>query len=134
MEFLNKFSGMAHVLPRLSLAATFLYHGLPKFTGAEAMAQMMGMPVFAVYLLALMEVSGALLILWGGVGPDWATRVSGLLFSVVMFGAIVMVHGKNGWSFQNGGAEFQTLVLVTSLYFAFKGNSANTANTANTAT
>ncbi len=134
MDFLNKFSGIAHWLPRVSLAATFLYHGVTKFAGAEMMAQMMGVPVVAVYLLVLMEVSGALLILWGGFGPDWATRVSGLLFSVGMFGAIVMVHGKNGWSFENGGAEFQTLVLVTSLYFAFKGNSANTANTANTAT
>ena len=127
MDFLNKFSGMAHWLPRVSLAATFLYHGLPKFAGAEAMAQMMGMPVVAVYLLALMEVSGALLIVWGAFGPDWATRVGGLLFSAVMMGAIVMVHGKNGWSFQNGGAEFQTLVLTISLYFAFKGNSANAA-------
>ena len=127
MDFLNKFSGIAHWLPRASLAATFLYHGLPKFTGAEAMAQMMGMPVFAVYILALMEVGGALLILWGAIGPDWATRVGGLIFSAVMLGAIVMVHGKNGWSFQNGGAEFQTLILTTSLYFAFKGNSANTA-------
>lgn len=78
---------MAHWLPRLSLAATFLYHGLPKFAGGE----MMGMPAFAIYLLALMEVGGALLILWGGFGPDWATRVSGLIFSVVMIGAIVIV-------------------------------------------
>jgi len=37
--------------------------------GAEMMAQMMGVPVVAVYLLVLMEVGGALLILWGGFGP-----------------------------------------------------------------
>ena len=134
MDFLNKFSGIAHWLPRLSLAATFLYHGVTKFAGAEMMAQMMGVPVVAVYLLVLMEVSGALLILWGGFGPDWATRVSGLIFSVVMLGAIVMVHGKNGWNSINmgpdmpgQGMEFQVLILATALYFAFKGNSANTA-------
>ncbi len=105
------------------------------------MAQMMGVPVVAVYLLVLMEVSGALLILWGGFGPDWATRVSGLIFSVVMLGAIVMVHAKNGWNSVNmgpdmpgQGMEFQVLILAIALYFAFKGNSANTANTANTAT
>ena len=28
MDKLNQFSGVAHWLPRLSLAATFLYHGL----------------------------------------------------------------------------------------------------------
>ena len=69
MDFLNKFSGIAHWLPRVSLAATFLYHGVTKFAGAEMMAQMMGVPVVAVYLLVLMEVGGALLILWGGFGP-----------------------------------------------------------------
>lgn len=134
MDFLNKFSGIAHWLPRVSLAATFLYHGVTKFAGAEMMAQMMGVPVVAVYLLVLMEVGGALLILWGGFGPDWATRVSGLLFSVVMLGAIVMVHGKNGWNSINmgpdmpgQGMEFQLLILATALYFAFQGNSANAA-------
>lgn len=134
MDFLNKFSGIAHWLPRVSLAATFLYHGVTKFAGAEMMAQMMGVPVVAVYLLVLMEVGGALLILWGGFGPDWATWVSGLLFSVVMLGAIVMVHGKNGWNSINmgpdmpgQGMEFQLLILATALYFAFKGNSANAA-------
>ncbi len=134
MDFLNKFSGIAHWLPRVSLAATFLYHGVTKFAGAEMMAQMMGVPVVAGYLLVLMEVGGALLILWGGFGPDWATRVSGLLFSVVMLGALVMVHGKNGWNSINmdpdmpgQGMEFQLLILATALYFAFQGNSANAA-------
>ncbi|MCH7678039.1 hypothetical protein IID10_01585 [candidate division KSB1 bacterium] len=66
--------------------------------------------------------------------PDWATWVSGLLFSVVMLGALVMVHGKNGWNSINmgpdmpgQGMEFQLLILATALYFAFQGNSANAA-------
>ncbi len=118
---------MAHWLPRLSLAATFIYHGVPKFAHPEGVAAMLGMPVFVVYLFALAEVGGGLLILWGAFGPDWATRVSGLVFSVIMLGAIFMVHLKNGWNFQGGGIEFQVLILTTSLYFVFKGNSANAA-------
>jgi len=66
--------------------------------------------------------------------PDWATWFSGLLFSVVMLGALVMVHGKNGWNSINmgpdmpgQGMEFQLLILATALYFAFQGNSANAA-------
>jgi len=128
MEQLNKFSGVAHWLPRFSLAATFLYHGLGKFPMAQGMADMMGMPVFMVYMLAMMEVAGALLILWGGAGPDWASRVGGLLLAVVMLGAISMVHLKNGWNSINMGGgnegkgmEFQVLILAVSLYFLFTG-------------
>ena len=134
MEKLNKFSGFAHWLPRSSLAATFLYHGLGKFPAAAGMAEMMGMPVVMVYLLASMEVAGGVLILWGGVGPDWATRIAGLIFSVVMLGAIFMVHLPNGWNSINmgggnegKGAEFQVLILAVSLVFALKGKAVNKA-------
>lgn len=135
MDTLNKFSGFGHWLPRLSLAITFLYHGFPKFGMAQGMADMMGMPVIAVYMLAIMEVGGALLILWGGFGPDWATRISGLIFTGIMGGAIMMVHAQHGWNSINmgmgnmgKGMEFQVLIIAVSLLFAFKGNSLNEAN------
>jgi putative oxidoreductase len=86
MKQLDKLSGIAHWLPRVSLAAIFLYHGLGKFPIAQGMAEMMGMPIVLVYLLAVAEVVSSVLILWGGFGPDWTTRVSGLIFSVVMLG------------------------------------------------
>ncbi len=134
MQQLNKFSGFAHWLPRLSLAAIFLYHGFSKFPMAQGLAQMMGMPVVMVYLLALMEVAGGLLILLGGFGPDWATRIAGLIFSVVMLGAIFMVHLANGWNSINMGGgnegkgmEFQVLILAVSLVFAIKGKGVNRA-------
>ncbi len=132
METLNKFNGWGHWFLRLALAAIFLYHGLGKFPMAGGIAKMMGMPVIAVYLLALMEIGGSLLILWGGAGPDWATRVGGILFSIVMLGAIFMVHAKNGWNSISMdpnkaamGAEFQTLILAVSLFFVVKGNTTN---------
>jgi putative oxidoreductase len=137
MNSLNKLSGFAHWLPRFSLAGTFIYHGLTKFPMADMMAQGMGMPVFMVYMLAMMETIGGILIVYGGFGPDWATRLAGLLFSAVMVGALFMVHIPNGWSFASGwgegtnnmgGAEFQTLVLAISLFFAFKGNVLNAGN------
>lgn len=136
MDTLNKFSGFGHWLPRLSLAAIFLYHGFPKFGMAQGMADMMGMPVIMIYMLAMMEVAGALLILWGGIGPDWATRVAGLIFTAVMIGAIGMVHFQQGWNSINmgmgnmgKGMEFQVLIVAISLFFAFKGNGANEAST-----
>ena len=132
---LDGFSGLGHWLPRVSLAATFLFHGFPKFMMAQGMADMMGMPVMAVYMLALMEVGGALLILWGGFGPDCATRAGGLLMAGPMVGAIALVHGANGWNsvsmgpdMPGNGMEFQVLILAISLFFAIKGNGANEAN------
>ncbi|HEX9699222.1 MAG TPA: DoxX family protein [Acidobacteriota bacterium] len=123
---------VAHWLPRAALAAIFLFHGGAKFPAAQGMADMMGMPIVMVYLLATMEVTGALLILWGGAGPDWATRAGGAIFSIVMVGAIGLVHMQHGWNSVNMGTgnegrgmEFQVLILAVSLFFALRGNTAN---------
>ncbi len=131
MDFLNKLSPYSHWFVRVSLALTFLYHGFTKFPMASGMAQMMGMPVAMVYLLAIMELAGGILILWGGFGPNWATQAAGAIFVVVMLGAIMMFHFQNGWSFTQGwgegtnhmgGMEFQALVLVSGLLFLTNPN------------
>ena len=128
METLNRFSGYAHWLVRLSLAATFIYHSIPKFMNPG----IMDMPAILVIMVALAELVGALLLLWGGFGPDWATRVAGAFFAIVMLGAIGLVHWANGWNSINlgmgnmgKGMEFQVLILAVSLYLLVKGNSVN---------
>lgn len=131
MNQLNKLSGIAHWLPRLALAAIFIYHGFPKIAMAGDMAAAMGMPTFMVLMLGFIEIGGSLLLLWGGFGPDWATRVAGILFTIVMIGAIAMVHAQYGWNSinmgDNGGRgmEFQVLIIATSLLYVFKGNALN---------
>jgi putative oxidoreductase len=130
MDQLNKLSGIAHWLPRLSLAAIFIYHGFPKIVMTGDVAAMMGMPFIMVLMLGIFEVGASLLMLWGGVGPDWATRVAGIVFTAVMVGAITMVHFQHGWNSVNMGTgnegrgmEFQVLIIAVSLLYAFKGNS-----------
>ncbi|MEX2352478.1 MAG: DoxX family protein [Balneolaceae bacterium] len=131
MNQLNKLSGIAHWLPRLSLAAIFIYHGFPKVAMAGDVAAMMGMPVFMVLMLGAVEIGGAILLLWGGFGPEWATRIAGIMFTAVMIGAIAMVHAQYGWNSinmgDNGGRgmEFQVLIIAVSLLYAFKGNALN---------
>jgi putative oxidoreductase len=131
MNQLNKLSGIAHWLPRLSLAAIFIYHGFPKIAMAGDVAAMMGMPMLMVLMLGVIEIGGALLLLWGGFGPEWATRIAGLMFTAVMIGAIAMVHAQFGWNSinmgDNGGRgmEFQVLIIAISLLYAFKGNALN---------
>jgi putative oxidoreductase len=134
MNELNKLSGIAHWLPRLSLAAIFIYHGFPKIAMAGDVAAMMGMPMAMVLMLGIVEIGGALLMLWGGFGPEWATRLAGLLFTAVMIGAIAMVHAQFGWNSLNlgdnggRGMEFQVLIIAVSLLYAFKGNALNEKN------
>lgn len=129
MDQLNKLSGIAHWLPRLALAGIFIYHAFPKIVMTGAVSNMMGMPGVMVFMLGAIEIGASLLLLWGGFGPDWATRVSGLLLAVVMIGAITMVHFQHGWNSVNmgmgnegRGMEFQVLILAVSLLYAFKGN------------
>ncbi len=130
MERLNAFAPYAHWALRLALASVFLYHGLTKFPVLGGMAEMMGMPVFVVGLLATMEAVGGALILIGGAAGDWMTRLGGLLIVPIMLGAIFMVHLQHGWNSVNMGTgnmgrgmEFQFTLLMIALYFALAGNS-----------
>ena len=121
MDFLKGLSPHVHWGLRLSLAATFIYHGATKF---PIEGPMMGMPVAVVWLLALGEIVAGICLIAGAFGKDMLTRLGALIVIVVMIGAIVMVHAKNGFNVMNGGMEFQLLMLVSGLYLAAKGNDA----------
>jgi len=131
-KLLSKISGFAHWAPRVALGSVFLYHGITKFPMAQGMADMMGMPLAMIYLLATMEVMGALLVLVGGLGVDWATRFGALILMPVLLGAIGMVHWGQ-WAFMAtdshpmGGMEFQVTLLLILSYLLIRGNSVNEA-------
>jgi putative oxidoreductase len=121
----------AHWLLRLSVAGTFIYHGLTKFPALEAGAQFMGMPLWLWTLIAVVEVAGGLALLAGGAlrtqAGDLLTRAGGVSVIAIMLGAIGLVHWGQ-WSnmpsdtHPAGGMEFQTLLLATGLYFTARGN------------
>lgn len=123
----NALAVHAHRFLRLALASVFLYHGLTKFPVLQGMAGMMKMPVFVVAPVALAETAGGVLILVGGFGMDWATRLASLCITPIMLGAIFMIHWDQ-WSFQSteshpmGGVEFQFTLLMIALYFLVVGN------------
>ncbi len=122
-------SKQAHWLLRIALASVFLYHGIGKFPHLQNLAAMMKMPVALIFLLAVMEVSGALLVLVGGFRKEWATRLGTLFLMPVMLGAIAMVHWPQ-WSFvaskthPMGGMEFQVTLFLVQLYLFVRGNQA----------
>lgn len=136
MNALDRFGPKAHWLLRLSLASVFLYHGLTKFPALGMLSDMMGMPSAMIAMLASMETLAGILILVGGIGPAWATRTAGAIVSVVMLGAIGMVHLQHGWNSVNmgmgnegRGMEFQFTLLTIALFFLIAGNGASTIGT-----
>ena len=129
MNALRSFAPYSHWFLRLALGSVFLYHGVTKFPALGGLAEMMGMPVFMVGLLAAAETVGALLVLVGGLGWDWMTRLGGLLIVPIMLGAIFMVHLQHGWNSVNMGSgnmgrgmEFQFTLLMIALYLLVVGN------------
>ena len=121
MNFLSPLAPHVHWALRLSLAATFLYHGITKFP-VPAFSEAMGMPIPMVWALALAEIVAGASLIVGAFGKEVLTRLGGLIVIVVMIGAIGLVHFKNGWNVMNSGMEFQVLMLAVGLYFVARGN------------
>lgn len=116
-----------HWLLRAAFAGVFLFHGLSKLPDVAGFAQMMGLPTTVGYLVAAAEIAGGGLVLVGGLGRAWATRLAGLVTAPVMIGAILTVHWPR-WSFvpadgfPMGGMEFQVTLLALSVYLVARGN------------
>lgn len=120
MKFFDSLAPHVHWLLRLSLAGTFIAHGIPKFP-PDGLVQM-GLPLPVGWAVAFGEVGAGIALVVGAFTDDRLTRLGGLLVVVIMIGAIVLVHAKNGWLGGNGGMEFQALMLATGMLFLTKGN------------
>lgn len=120
-----------HWVPRILVAATFLYHAFDHFANIDMFAGMMGLAVPVAFTAAYTEAAAAILLLAGGLrGPyaDGLTRLGGLLIIPVMIGAITVAHWPR-WSFvpdadagfPMGGMEFQVTLIAVGLYFLMRG-------------
>lgn len=125
--------GGADWLIRLSVAATFIYHGATKFPNIAAGAEMMGMPFIVWLAVALGEIAAGVALLTGGAlrtsFGDILSRLGGSGVAIIMVGAIYLVHWGQ-WSnvpsetHPFGGMEFQTLLLAVGVFFVLRGNKA----------
>ncbi|WP_027415924.1 DoxX family protein [Aneurinibacillus terranovensis] len=108
---------------RLVLGITFFIHGLIKFhSGIGNIAgwfESMGLPGFAAYVVAIIEVVGGIAMVLG-IG----TPIVSILFALVLVGAIVMVKGAAGFTGNGkmGGYEFELALLAMSIYLAINGS------------
>jgi len=127
-EFLSRY---AHWFLRLAIGSVFLYHGLTKFLHLSEIAGMMQMPVPMVFMLALVETVGALLVLIGGFSKGWITRLGAIILMPSILGAIILVHWPVWNNFTRteshpmGGMEFPVTLLFILIYLFIKGNAIN---------
>lgn len=107
---------------RIIVGVVFLAHGYQKvfIYGHAGVAQSfagMGIPVpdLTSALIAAIELLGGIALILG-IG----TRVAATLLALDMLGAILLVHGRNGF-FLPTGAEFATTLLGASIALAVAG-------------
>ena len=85
---------------------------------------------FLAVLVAFAEIAAGLGIILGAFTSSLITRLAGLAIIPVMIGAILMVHGQNGFRFMarpddptgTGGWNFQLVLIGIGLFYFIRGN------------
>ncbi|OAT80604.1 oxidoreductase [Bacillus sp. MKU004] len=103
---------------RIALGLTFFVHGFVKFQGGientAGFFESLGLPGFAAYVVALIELIGGVAMILG-----FGTRVTAVLFAFIMLGAIAKVKLAGGFlgNGQGAGYELDFALLAMSVYF-----------------
>ena len=117
----------AALAARFGLGIVMLVHGLQKvgFIGdgswiqsATMLSGAIGIGLIA-HLVIISELFGSLALIAGFLGRLCAGAVL-----LIMLGAIVLVHAKNGFFMGNGGYEFHILAIALSVVTMIRGSGA----------
>lgn len=112
------------VILRVILGITFLIHGYVKFNdGIEYTVgyfEMLGLPGFAAYVVAQIELIGGIVMVLG-----LGTRIVAGLFAIIMIGAIFSAKLSLGFldDGQMAGYELDLVLFAMSIYLALKSRS-----------
>ncbi|HBO97248.1 MAG TPA: hypothetical protein DE315_06155 [Candidatus Omnitrophica bacterium] len=112
-ECCEKLKPYAAVFLRLGLGIIFTYHGFGKVFGegtGMGTAWNPGLPVVLQTLVAWGEFLSGIAILTG-----FLVEAGAVVITIIMLGAIVMVHGKNGFGMMNGGFEYNFALIAMAL-------------------
>lgn len=106
----NKFHDIAHLGVRLAMGTIFLVHGTEKFDPRFlGFLSQIGVPQEMQILLALAETLPGILLIVGVL-----TRISGVVLSLMMLGAIFYVLKADHLTGQ-GGFEYPLILLASAL-------------------
>ena len=116
----EKLKEYAPLILRIGLGTIFIYHGQGKVFGAGHQFgtawNPSGMPVILQTLVAWGELLGGTAILIG-----FLTELAALGIIIIMIGAIITVHGENGFSMMNGGFEYNFALIMMCLSLIASG-------------
>ena len=116
---LTQYSDLGFLFLRLSLAAIFIYHALPKLKNSEQMGQAMGWSTGNVLVLGAVEFVASL-----GMIAGLYVQVAALLLALVMIGAIYFKIAKWNVPFSamdKMGWEFDLILLAASVFILVNG-------------
>ena len=108
----NKWHDITHWGIRASIGAIFLVHSLKKFDPSwqEWLVNSAGLPAEMQLPIALAEFIGGILLIVGVL-----TRITGVVFSVILLGAIFNIRWENGFFVSQGGWEWDLVMLAAVL-------------------
>jgi len=117
----EKLKPLASLFLRLGLGVIFLYHGYGKVFGEGAALgtawNSQGMSVVLQILVSWGEFLGGIAFLVG-----FLTPVASLGIIIIMLGAIITVHGKNGFGLMQHGFEYNFALIIMCLALIATGS------------
>ena len=107
----NKWHDITHWGIRASIGAIFIVHSLKKFDPIwQEWLTSIGMPPEMQLPIALAEFIGGILLIAGVL-----TRITGVVFSLILLGAIFHILCENGFFVSQGGWEWDLVMLAAVL-------------------
>jgi putative oxidoreductase len=107
----NKWHDITHWGIRASIGAIFLVHSLKKFEPSwQEWLVGIGLPPEMQYPIALAEFIGGILLIAGVL-----TRITAVIFSVILLGAIFHIRWEKGFFVSQGGWEWDLVMLAAVL-------------------
>ena len=107
----TKWHDISHWGIRAALGVIFIVHSLKKFEPAwQNWLLNMSLPPELQLPIALTELIGGIMLLVGVL-----TRITGVLFSLILLGAIFQIRWENGFFISEGGWEWDLVMLAVAL-------------------
>ena len=108
----SKWHDITHWGLRAVLGATFLVHSIKKFDPSWEgwLVDMAGLPPEMRLPIALAEFIGGIFLITGVL-----TRITGVIFSIILLGAIFHIRGIDEFFISQGGFEWDLMMLAAAL-------------------
>ena len=113
----NTWHDITHWGIRAAIGAIFVVHSIKKFDPSwQQWLISIGLPPELQLPIALAEFIGGILLICG-----LLTRITSIIFSIILLGAIFHIRWSNGFFISEGGWEFDLILLAATLSIVAAG-------------